>query len=88
VVSNVIPVNVGATELELLLGDELLGSLLDEGIEVDGLSLDLDSLGKLVSLLDVLLLVDELSLQPTITPVAIATRSNNLIFFFIVSPFF
>ena len=85
-VSNVIPVNVGATEV--LLGDELLGSLLDEGIEVDGLSLDLDSLGKLVSLLDVLLLVDELSLQPTITPVAIATRSNNLIFFFIVSPFF
>ena len=81
-VSNVIPVNVGATEV--LLGDELL----DKGIEVDGLSLDLDSLGKLVSLLDVLLLVDELSLQPTITPVTIATRSNNLIFFFIISPFF
>ena len=85
-VSNVIPVNVGATEV--LLGDELLDSLLDEGIEVGGLSLDLDSLGKLVSLLDVLLFEDELSLQPIITPVAIATRSNNLIFFFIVSPFF
>ena len=85
-VSNAIPVNVGATEV--LLGDELLDSLLDEGIEADGLSLDLESLGELVSLLDVLLLVDELLLQPTITPVAIATRSNNLIFFFIVSPFF
>lgn len=90
--SNVIPVNVGATELELL-DDELLEVLLDESLE-EVVVLDVISEELLETVeLGVLLGVNELdvdagSLQPIIIPNVIAPRSIDLMSdFFIFSSF-
>ncbi len=95
-VSNAIPVNVGAVELELL-EDELLGklleALLDESLE-EVVMLDVISEELLETVeLGVLLGVNELdvdagSLQPIIIPNVIAPRSIDLMSdFFIFSSF-
>ena len=97
VVSNVIPVNVGATELELL-EDELLGklleALLEESLEevviLDVISEELLETVELVVLLDVtgLDVEDVGSLQPIIIPNVIAPRSIDLMsVFFIIRSF-
>ena len=89
-VSNVIPDNVGATELELL-EDELLEALLDEllvellvVVEVlemmlDVMSEELSEMIELVLLLGVNEVDDDVvSLQPIIIPNVIAPRSIDL----------